>query len=192
MKKGRRNPDGKTALRTFLGFVGWYRKFIHRFSQIAAPISDLLVGDAKFCWGESQQSAFEDLKKAVISSPVLQIPDVTKDFVVRPDGSAVGVGGTLLQDQGQGLKPCMFLSKKLSKAERNWHPYEIEMFAIIHCLESWKHLPVSSFVEIQSDHKPLTYFQTQSKSTGKVARWLDFLSEFNFKHAYTNGKEYVF
>ena len=76
----------------------------------------------------------------------------------------------------------MYLSKKLNDTERgDWHPYELETYAVIHCLETWKHLLIGTFVEIQTDHKPLTYFQSQSKVTGKIARWLDLLSEFNFK-----------
>ena len=180
-RKGRKNPDGKTSLRTFLGFVGWYRKFIYEFSERAAPISKLLKDEQPFRWGEAQQAAFEDLRKAVLTAPVLQIFDAALDAVLRADASKVGIGGTLLQDQGAGLKPCMYLSKKLNDTEKNWHPYELETYAVIHCLETWKHLLIGTFVEIQTDHKPLTYFQSQSKVTGKIARWLDLLSEFNFK-----------
>ena len=182
LKRGKKNnPNGKTALRTFLGFVGWYRKFIYKFSERAAPTLELLKDEQGFCWGEAQQAAFEDLRRAVISAPVLQILDSLLDTVLRADASKVGMGGTLLQDQGDGLKPCMYLSKKLNDTERNWHPYELETYAVIHCLETWKHLLIGTFVEIETDHKPLTYFQSQSKVTGKFARWLDLLSEFDFK-----------
>ena len=91
LKKRKKNLDGKTALRTFLGFVGWYRKFIFRFSERAAPISELLKDDQQFHWGEAQQKAFEDLKEAVISAPVLQIFDSSLDAVVRADFSKVGI-----------------------------------------------------------------------------------------------------
>jgi len=99
--------------------VGWYRKFIPKFSERALPLTSLLQGQQNFHWGEAQQKSFDDLKQALATAPVLQIPDTSLDFTLQPDASAVGVGGTLLQDQGEGLKPCMYLSKKLSERERS-------------------------------------------------------------------------
>ena len=73
--------------------------------------------------------------------------------------------------------------------ERKWQPYELAEYAKIHCLKTWKRLFLVTFVEIQTDHKPLTYFWSQSKVTGKIARWLDLLSVFNLKLDISSGAE---
>lgn len=182
-KKGNRkaNPDGKTAIRTFLGMVSFFRKFIPRLSERAKPISDLLDASRSFNeWGAEQDAAFEDLKNALLDSSLLQIPDPKLPYVIYPDMSKVGVGGVLMQDQGLGLKPCAYMSQKLDKTKMRRGAYETELWALIKCLKTWKHYLYGSSVEIRTDHAPLKYINTQGKLTDKVVRWLDFLSEFDF------------
>ena len=182
-KKGNRraNPDGKTAIRTFLGMVSFFRKFIPRLSERAKPLYDLLHADASFSdWNYTHDMAFFDLRDALLSSDVLQIPDSRKPFVIYPDASKVGVGGVLMQDQGDGLKPCAYVSAKLTEAMLKRGAYETELWAMIKCLQTWKHYLHGTSVEIRTDHAPLKYYHTQGKLTDKVVRWLDFLSEFDF------------
>ena len=182
-KKGNRraNPDGKTAIRTFLGMVSFFRKFIPRLSERARPLYDLLAADKSFSdWNYQHDMAFQDLRDVLLSSDVLQIPNSRKPFVIYPDASGVGIGGVLMQDQGQGLKPCAYVSAKLTAAMMKRGAYETELWAMIKCLQTWKHYLHGTSVEIRTDHAPLKYFHTQGNLTDKVVRWLDFLSEFDF------------
>ena len=182
VKKANRkiNPDGKTSLRTFLGMAGFFRKFIPKFAQRTRAISDLLPVDQKFQWGEEQQKCFDDIKEALLTAPVLQIPDSRKSFVIMPDASKVGIGSVLLQDQGSGLKPCAYLSQRLNATQRKLGTYENELWAMIKSFQTWKHYLHGTKIQVQTDHAPLKWFQSQAKVTDKVGRWLDFLSEFDF------------
>jgi len=84
--------DGKSSLRSFLGMVGQFRKFIRNFSKIAEPLNRLLRNNEEFIWAEQQQSAFDFLKQAITSAPVLQIPNQSLPSVMEVDGSGTHVG----------------------------------------------------------------------------------------------------
>ena len=88
------------------------------FSEIASPLTELLQKDRSFEWGERQQKAFDELKKAVSQQPVLILPDPSKPYVVTTDASGFAVGAWLGQDQtGEGsLQPIAYLSKKMLPA----------------------------------------------------------------------------
>ena len=186
-KKGNRkpNPDGKTAIRTFLGMASFFRRFIPKLAERAKPISDMLDPDTPFDWGEKQQAAFDDIKRCLLSDMVLQTPDPSKKFYIYPDASLVGVGAVLMQvdvadPERKRLKACAFMSKKLNATEFKWGTYEKELWAMILSLMKWKHYIIASPVEIRTDHQSLKWFKSQGKLTDKVIRWLDFMSEFDY------------
>ena len=80
-----------------------------------------------------------------------------------------------MQEQGRGMRPCAYISFKLSPTQQRWPAYERELFAMVKCLEIWKYYLHGRKVKVETDHAPLKYFQTQQKVTYKVVRWLDFL-----------------
>ena len=100
-------PTTKKEIRTFLGLVGYYQSFIPNLAAIAAPLSDLTRKRQpnKVVWGEPQERACAALKKAVISKPILMLPDVNKEFVLRTDASDIGLGATLLQNRDGHIFP---------------------------------------------------------------------------------------
>ena len=186
-----RNRDGKTGIRSFLGVVGFFRKFIKDYAKIAAPLTDVLKAENEFFWGEEQQHAFEALKKAITAADVLQIPssDPNHPMEILPDGSKVAVGAVMLQDQGKGMRPCIYLSKRLSDKQSSWGPYELELFALTHTFQTWKPYLIGREFIVRSDHSPLKYYHSQEKLTDKLIRQLDFLSEFRFKVLHIPGKD---
>ena len=179
-------------VRSFLGTVGYYRKFVHMFSDIAAPLSELLKKEQPFQWGDRQQKAFDQLKKAVSQQPVLILPDPTKPYVVTTDASGFAIGAWLGQDQlGEGsLQPIAYLSKKMSSAECNYPVHEQELLAIVLALKEWRHhLSGASFtVRVVTDHKSLIHLQSQPHLSPRQRRWQEFLQEFNFIIEYQEGK----
>jgi transposase InsO family protein len=179
-------------VRSFLGTVGYYRKFVRMFSEIASPLTELLQKDRAFEWGDRQQKAFDELKKAVSQQPVLILPDPSKPYVVTTDASGFAVGAWLGQDQtGDGsLQPIAYLSKKMVPAERNYPVHEQELLAIVIALREWRHhLSGASFtIRVVTDHKSLVHLQTQPHLSPRQRRWQEFLQEFNFIIEYQEGK----
>ena len=189
--KHSRNKDGKTGIRSFLGVVGFFRKFIKGFARLARPLTDLLKAEKSFQWEEEQQSAFEALKEAITNADVLQIPspDPAHLIEVIPDASKVAIGGVLLQDQGHGMRPCAYFSRRISDSESTKAPYELELNALVALLRAWRPYLVGRKFVIRTDHSPLKQIPTQVKLTDKVIRQLDFLSEFTFEVLHIPGKD---
>ncbi|GJT78681.1 reverse transcriptase [Tanacetum coccineum] len=118
-------PSSVTQLRAFLGLTGYYRRFIHHYASIAHPLTNLLRKD-HFKWSLEAQSAFDTLKKALISAHVLRLHDFSKPFIVETDASGYGIGAILSQD---GL-PIAFFSKNLSKRIQQTSAYVRKLYAI--------------------------------------------------------------
>jgi hypothetical protein len=184
-------PTCVRDVRAFLGTAGYYRKFIRDFSAIATPLSELTKDGIKFEWAEPHESAFRQLKEAIAKGPVLILPDPKLPFVVHTDASGFAVGAVLQQDQGQGLQPIAFLSKKMADAETRYPVHEQELLAIIQALTGWRHYLHGSKFVVRTDHKSLQFFQTQPMLSGRQARWKDVLANFDFDIEYVEGKANV-
>jgi hypothetical protein len=186
-------PTKVTDVRAFLGTAGYYRKFIRDFSKIAAPLSNLTHDNVKFLWGAAEQDSFEQVKSAIVRGPVLILPDPKLPFTVHVDASGFATGAVLQQDQGHGLQPIAYLSKKMQDAETRYPIHEQELLAISVALKSGRHYLMGSkfTITIMSDHKSLTQFKTQPQLSGRQARWQDVLANYNFDIQYVQGKANV-
>ena len=163
------------------------------FSEIATPLTQLLQKGAPFAWESAQQQAFDALKTAVSEQPVLILFDPSLPYVVTTDASGYAVGAWLSQDQGRGLQPIAFLSKKMLPAERNYPVHEQELLAIVLALKEWRHYlsGVSFTIRVVTDHKSLVYLRTQPHLSPRQTRWLELLEQFNFTIEYQEGKHNV-
>ena len=175
-------------VQTFLGTVGYYRKFVRMFSDLAAPLTQLLQKDQTFTWGEPQQKAFAALKAAVSQQPVLVLPDPALPYDIATDASGFAVGATLSQDQGRGLQPIAFLSQKMNAAQRNYPVHEQELLAVVAALKQWRHYLMGARFRVATDHKSLVYLRTQPHLSPRQTRWLEFLEQFHFAIEYVEGK----
>ncbi|HJS83264.1 MAG TPA: reverse transcriptase domain-containing protein, partial [Nitrososphaera sp.] len=185
------SPKSVQEVRSFLGLAGFYRKFIKNFSKISSSLTELLKKDARFSWTEQHQRTFDELKLAVSTAPVLIIPDPKLPFVVGTDASGYAIGATLSQDQGKGLQPVAFLSKKMLPAERNYPVHEQELLAVICALREWRHYLHGSRFKAITDHKSLKYLQTQPCLSARQVRWSEFLQQFDMEIEYQQGKSNV-
>ena len=110
-------PETIRDIRSFLGLASFYRCFVRGFSQIARPLTELTKKEGDLTWGAQQRKAFEQLKMALVTAPVLRLPDFDREFIVITDASQVSVGGILTQDFGNGPQPIAYESKKLNATE---------------------------------------------------------------------------
>jgi len=179
-------------VQAFIGFVNFYRRFIRDFSTIARPLFDLTRSDKAWNWDTKERDAFERLKMAVTTAPVLVSPQDSEPFRIEADSSDFASGAVLSQQLPREEKwhPVVFYSKSLSPVERNYKIHDKEMLAIIHVLEEWRHFLEGArhLVEIWTDHKNLEYFMTAKKLNHRQARWSLYLAHFDFKLTHCPGR----
>uniref|UniRef100_A0A8C5M9T8 Gypsy retrotransposon integrase-like protein 1 n=1 Tax=Leptobrachium leishanense TaxID=445787 RepID=A0A8C5M9T8_9ANUR len=189
-------PKGLKAIQRFIGFSNYYRRFIKGFSSIIAPITALTRkgGDTQN-WSSSALEAFERLKEAFSTAPILHHPDPNRPFVLEVDASETGVGAVLSQRPADDkpMQPCGFYSRKLSPTEARYDIGDRELLAIILALKEWRHLLEGSTCpfSILTDHKNLIYLSEAKRLNPRQARWALFLTRFDFLITYRPGSKNV-
>ena len=183
-------PTTRTGVRRFLGMVNQYRKFIKDYAKIARPLHEL-TGDKPFKWTEWTQKAFESLKTALVTRPVLSMLKDTGKLKIETDASDVATGAVLSQQQEDlQWKPLSYMSKTLGEAEVNYVTYDKEMLAIMRALEEWRGplLGTTEPFEIHTDHRNLTYFRDPQKLTRRQVGWTARLQDYDFTIRHVSGK----
>src|SRR6266404_2557477 len=133
-------PMKVKEVQSFLGFVNFYQKFIHNFSNIASPLYTLTHKTQQWVWGSPEQEAFDALKKAVTSTPVLTFPSQSSRFHLECNASNFATRAVLSQAQADGThQPIAFMSKGFSDVECNYQIHNKEMLAIMCALDKWCH-----------------------------------------------------
>ena len=189
--KDARPPQTKKQVRSFLGLVGYYRKFIPNFAHIAAPLTDLTKKGqpSTVMWGKQQEAAFETLKTMLTSPPILHTPDFAKPFIVQTDASDLGIGAGLLQEHNNNMFPVAYASRNLSKSEKNYSVIEKECLSIVFAIKKFqKYLYGVKFI-IQCDHRPLSYIKKAKLESSRIMRWALFLQNYQFEIVPIKGAE---
>jgi hypothetical protein len=153
-------PQSARAVRGFLGLAGYYRKFVHNYGTIAAPLTALLRKEG-FSWTEEAAAAFAALKDAVTAAPVLAMPDFAKSFVVECDASSHGFGAVLVQDS----HPIAFFSRPGAPRHRALAAYERELIGLVHAVRHWRPYLWGRHFVVKTDHYSLKYLLDQRRST---------------------------
>lgn len=177
-------PTTVTELRGFLGLTGYYKKFVRAYGILAKPLTNLLKKKA-FVWSAEAEEAFLALKKAMSTTPVLTLPDFSKQFVVETDACDSGVGAVLMQDS----HPVAFLSKALSVHHWSLSIYEKEFLALIMAVERWRsYLQRGEFI-IKTDHQSLTFLADQTLHSPMQRKAMARLMGLQFRIKYKKGIE---
>ena len=194
-------PTPKTVydVRSFLGFVGYYRRFIQNFSRITKPIREVITGlenqskrTAKKTyieWTDAADTAFEHLKAMCVSTPILAYPDYQLPFTLHTDSSTDGLGAVLYQKQDGKLRVIAYASRSVSKAESNYPAHKLEFLALkwAVCEKFHEYLYGSKSFEVFTDNNPLTYVLTSAKLDACGQRWVAKLANYNFSIRYRCG-----
>jgi hypothetical protein len=147
-------PQNFTELRQFLGLIGYYRKFVHHYGIIAKPLTQVLQHKT-FVWTAAAQEAFDSLKQAMSSTPVLALPDFDQQFVIEIDACDRGVGEVLTQN----VHPIVFFTKALSVTNQKLSAYEKEFLVVLMAIDKWRTYLVRQPFLIVTDHKILSHMQ---------------------------------
>lgn len=177
-----------SAVRSFLGLCSYYRRFVKDFAKIAAPLHDLLKKDQEFTWEEKHTEAANELKKRLISAPVLKSADLSQPFILRTDASDYAIGAVLAQKDKEGKEhPVAYESRKLRPTERRW-THEKELLAIVHAFKVWRRYLQGSKTHVFTDHQTLQYLNKQKQLTPLQVDWMSTLSQFDYDIHYIPGK----
>ena len=186
-------PTNVHGMRRFLGFANFFRRFIRGFSEISIPLHALTHKNAHFVWSEECQTAFDALREALLSAPVLRLPDFDRPFILSTDASNVAIGAVLMQEDDLGNRFAVaYRSRTLTEVARNWPTHEREMFAIVDSIIEWKYYleGLQSFM-VETDHKPLIHMMQQRDLSAKQLRWITKLANFKFRLVYKPGSTQV-
>ncbi|GJP83308.1 hypothetical protein CLOP_g13470 [Closterium sp. NIES-67] len=183
-----KTPENVKELQQFLGFANYYNRFVPQYAKLAAPLTNLLKKNTPYKWETKHQEAVEQLKQALTSAPVLILPDPERDYVIEADASDQAVGAVLMQDQGNGLQPIAYLSKKLHGAELNYPIHDKEALAIVIAFKAWRCYLEGRRTTVYTDHCSLKYLKTQPNLSRRQVRWIDFLeTHFHYDIVYKPG-----
>lgn len=167
-------PTPKTIsdLRSFLGLLQFFRRFIRHFSRISAPLTNLTrKGSGINCWNQNCQTAFEELKKRLCTSPIMVPPDWTRRFRCHVDASQLAVGGTLTQlDDDGNDRAIAYFSKRLSPAEENYSANDRELLGLVYFLKRFRCYVEGSEFEVVIDNQVLNYYFTKQTLSRREAR----------------------
>ena len=197
-------PECIKDVRKFLGFTGYYRRFVKGYGSIAKPLTDLLIGHptnkqksrrrkqqdkrVPFKWGVDQQNSFDALITHLTNPPVLAFADYTQPFILHTDASSSGLGAVLYQMQDGTKRVIAYASRSLRQGEKNYPAHKLEFLSLKWAVvEKFHDYLYGSKFEAITDNNPLTYIFTTAKLDATGQRWVAALSTYNFSIKYRKG-----
>ncbi|CAM8975361.1 unnamed protein product [Rhodiola kirilowii] len=172
-------PSTVRDIQSFLGHAGFYRRFIKDFSKKALPLSTLLQKEVPFEFTNTCKEAFDKLKKALTSTPVIQTPDWKKPFEIMCDASDFAVGAVLGQKIDKKAGVIYYASRTLDPAQRNYSTTEKELLAVVFALEKFRPYLLGAKVIVYSDHAAIRYLMKKKEAKPRLIRWILLLQEFD-------------
>ncbi|KAL4032139.1 hypothetical protein IC575_005203 [Cucumis melo] len=177
-------PKNVRELRGFLGLTGYYRRFVANYGAIATPLTRLTKKN-NFHSSAEAKVAFEKLKTAMVTLPVLALPDFQQPFEIEIDASGFRLGAVLSQNK----RPIAYFSQKLSEAAREKSIYERKLMAIMLAVEKWRHYLLGHHFVVYTDQKALRHILEQRELISGIQKWLMKLMGFDFEIFYRAGPE---
>eukprot|EP00253_Pinus_taeda_P005037 PITA_05037 len=172
-------PQNVRYVLSFLGLVGYYRRFIKDFSKLVSPLFSLLGKDVEFKWTDNCQEALDELKDKLVTAPILRGLNWVLSFHIHTDASNKAIGAALGQVEEKIPYAIYFVSKNLSKAELNYTVTEKELLAIVHSLNKFRDYKSGYQTFIHTDHAAIRYLMNKPDVNARIIRWLLLLQQFD-------------
>ena len=188
-------PKDIKEVQAYLGMINYYSKFLPNMATELAPLYELLRKDTKWHWGKRQETAWKRSKEALLSTKVLVHFNPENEIVVSCDASSIGLGAVLSHRMKDGTeKPVAFVSRTLSKAERNYSQIEKEGLAVVFAVKKFHQYLFGHQFEVYTDHKPLLGLfkedrQIPPMAAARIQRWALTLAAYEYVLKYREGKQ---
>ncbi|XP_077239760.1 uncharacterized protein LOC143880673 [Tasmannia lanceolata] len=173
-------PNSVAEVQSFLGLAGYYRRFVEDFSHIEVPLTRLTRKGIRFVWSEEYEKSFLDLKRRLVSAPILTLPVNGVGFIIYSDASNKGLGCVSMQNG----KVIAYASRQLRPYKENYPTHDFELAAVIFALKIWRHYLYGESCEIFNDHKSLKYIFTQKELNMRQRRWLELVKDYDLTISY--------
>ena len=188
-------PRTPNEVKQFLGLIGYYRKFIPRFSDLARPLNALTRKDTVFEWTQICQESFELLKSKLMTEPILTYPDPNLPYVLFTDASKYAWACVLTQEkthtvEGKEIKvlhPITYMSGLFRGSQMNWACLTKEAYAIYMSIKKLKYYLEDADITLRTDHLPLKKFLAKNTLNSKVNNWAIEISPFGLRLNISKG-----
>ena len=184
-------PKNQKALRSYIGLTNFYRRYVRGYSHVVAPLLRLLKNDTQFVWDQECQNAFDKLKEAMTTAPILRLPVMGQKFYLLTDASATAIGYCLAQkNEDDVIVPCQYGGRSMTLHERNYGISERELLAVLEGVKHFSTFLSNQEFEVLSDHAALAYLQSIKATSGRLGRWGLYLQGFRFKITHIAGTKH--
>lgn len=182
-------PTNQRSLRSFLGLCNYYRKFVFKYSQIAAPLNELLQKDRKFIWDSKHQLAFDTLKHSLVTAPMIHYPDMNKTFILTTDASDTALAYILGQKGSDGKERVIsYGGRALRSDERKWGVTDKECLAVLEGIRTYRqYLSHRKFI-VYTDNKALSWLHKIKDTSSRLGRWSVELQGHDYEVFHRKGK----
>uniref|UniRef100_A0A9J7XM44 Reverse transcriptase domain-containing protein n=1 Tax=Cyprinus carpio carpio TaxID=630221 RepID=A0A9J7XM44_CYPCA len=184
-------PKDASSLRSFLGMLSWYNKFIPNYATVVEPLRACLRQEGPFQWSEETENCFVTLKKLLVASPALALYDPNLPSIISTDASDYGLGAVFTQIHPDNTERTVaFASRSLTQTERKYATVEKEALACVWAVEKWRTYLWGRKFTLRTDHQALTTLlctKGADRAGMRIARWAARLLCFNYDVVYRAG-----
>ena len=184
-------PSNLTDVRAFLGITSYYRTYIQNYSEIAEPLTRLTKKDTPFAWGSQQKNAFDILRKALCSQPILAYPKRGGRFWLDTDASDYAIGAVLSQEQDGELRVIAYASKTLGPTQKHYCATKKELLAVVYFTRHFRHYLMGDIFNIRTDHASLQWLMSFRQTDNMQQRWLQCMQNYTFDLHHRDGKKHL-
>ncbi|XP_041376682.1 uncharacterized protein LOC121389136 [Gigantopelta aegis] len=183
-------PRCTREVESFLGFANYHRNFIANFAEIAVPLYEI-TGKKTFMWGPAQEAAWVKIKDALVSTPVLTLPNKDDPFILDTDASDKAIGAELSQLQNGIERTVAYASCSLTSEQKKYCTTRKELLAVVKFTRQFRHYLLGRRFLVRTDHNSLTWLLNFKQPQGQLARWLEELGQYNMQIQHRPGKQHM-